>query len=133
MSVRVCRAVNNALLDSYQLKSLDAVLEVPIERMKIRRRPRDGKFYVFVDGLHEPWQVGGDVNASGHHQTSATIDNFAMREPYDRVIRCLGFKFNESLFSQYVPWLNCGPRGCNSRPTTSSGRLFCVLVYPRSS
>ena len=27
-------------------------------------------------------------------------DNFAMRDPYDRVIRCLGFKFNASIFSE---------------------------------
>jgi len=88
------RAVNNALLDTYQLKSLDAVLETPVERMKIERH--NGKLYV---------SVGGYSNTSEDLSlrigvTTADTDNFAMREPYDRVIRCLGFKFNESLFSQ---------------------------------
>ena len=93
--------MNNALLDTYQLKSLDAVLEVPVERMKIRRRR--GKLYVHIDGL-EP---SSDDSSNASDQQSTTVDfipgiydNFPMREPYDRVIRCLGFKFNESLFSQ---------------------------------
>jgi len=32
--------------------------------------------------------------------TAVDYDNFALRQPYDRIIRCLGFKFNESLFNQ---------------------------------
>lgn len=28
------------------------------------------------------------------------IDNFPMRKPYDRVIRCLGFRFNFSIFDR---------------------------------
>jgi len=87
-----CRAVNNALLDTYQLKSLDGVLEVDVEKLKIRRL--NGKLYVFYD---QPTLSDADTNVS---LTTADTDNFAMREPYDRVIRCLGFKFNESLFSQ---------------------------------
>ena len=35
---RIYRAVNNALLDTYQLKSLDAVFETPIEKMQIRHQ-----------------------------------------------------------------------------------------------
>jgi len=170
------------LLDTYQLKSLDGVIEVPVERMRIRRR--NGKYYVFVDG-HElsysdtlPYSNGkmpysselsysssgsiNNTNIDGHELsysdkvpyssdksrvayssekmpyssdksrvayssdkvpysselsysgsnsnitddepetvgvTAVDYDNFALREPYDRIIRCLGFKFNESLFS----------------------------------
>jgi len=29
-------------------------------------------------------------------------DNFALREPYDKIIRCLGFSFDKSIFNQYV-------------------------------
>lgn len=98
------RAVNNELLDTYQLKSLDAVLEVPVEKMRFRRR--GGKFYVHVDGI--TLSYSGTANISSHNDsmsdgiTAVDYDNFAMREPYDRIIRCLGFKFNESLFNQSV-------------------------------
>jgi len=93
--------VNNELLDTYQLKSLDAVLEAPVEAMKIRRR--NGKYFVHVDGAQVSYSRTSNV--TGNASTSEGIstvdyDNFALREPYDRVIRCLGFKFNESLFSQ---------------------------------
>lgn len=32
-------------------------------------------------------------NLPGYH-----TDNFSLRQPYDRVIRCLGFRFNFSIF-----------------------------------
>ena len=28
------------------------------------------------------------------------FDNFATREPYDRIIRCLGFQFDTGIFNQ---------------------------------
>lgn len=74
--------MNNALLDTYQLKSLDAVLEAQIDRMKV---VRNGSRYMI------------DVKNGSMHRL---YDNFAMREPYDRIIRCLGFQYNESLFSR---------------------------------
>ena len=30
------------------------------------------------------------------------FDNFAIREPYDRIIRCLGFTFDTDIFNEYV-------------------------------
>jgi len=96
------RAVNNDLLDSYQLKSMDAVLEVPVERMKIRRR--DGRHHVYVDtGTRLAYSRSANLTPPDEDSsptTPADYDNFALREPYDRVIRCLGFEFNETLFSQ---------------------------------
>jgi len=78
------RAVNNALLDTYQLKSLDAVLEAKIDIVEIVKN--GSKLYL----------------RAGKHMDVDILDrdNFAMREPYDRIIRCLGFKFNDSLFSR---------------------------------
>ena len=40
------------------------------------------------------------VNKS--HPDISMFDNFALREPYDRIIRCLGFSFNDSLFLRWV-------------------------------
>lgn len=78
----VCfRAVNNAVLDTYQLKSLDAVLEAPIEEIQVIKR--NGKLYLVTTDDEE-----------------SAIDNFAMREPYDRIIRCLGFNFDSSIFKK---------------------------------
>ncbi|XP_012723313.2 FAD-dependent oxidoreductase domain-containing protein 2 [Fundulus heteroclitus] len=105
------RAVNNELLDTYQLKSLDGLVEAHLEDIVIakqeeRGRRRSGgkkgetraKLYL---GLQKFRQAGDERNASdvspeelpGHH-----IDNFPLRRPYDRVIRCLGFRFNFSIF-----------------------------------
>ena len=98
--------MNTALLDTYQLKSLDGVLEAPVEKMKIRRRRSDGKHFVLVDGLTLSYNNNNNnnnnINASLNDSlvTPVNYDNFALREPYDRIIRCLGFRFNESLFSQ---------------------------------
>ena len=74
------RAVNNGLLDTYQLKSLDGVLEAPVEDLVLTKK--NGKIILGVkDGMN-------------------SIDNFAMRDTYDAVIRCLGFKFDMDIFSK---------------------------------
>lgn len=83
------RAINNELLDTYQLKSLDGVLEAAISEVAIVKTP-EGKLMLKV--LEE---------GSGPEETSESeFDNFAMREPYDRIIRCLGFKFDTDLFNR---------------------------------
>ena len=79
------RAVNNALLDTYQLKSLDAVLETPVSDINLLKDDK-GRLYVRSHDVHET-----DGIFSEH-------DNSAVREPYDIVIRCLGFDFDDSLF-----------------------------------
>lgn len=77
------RAVNNALLDTYQLKSLDGLLEASIDEVKF---VKEGEKY----GL----QFKDEDDGPG-----LMIDNFALREPYDKIIRCLGFKFDFSVFN----------------------------------
>ncbi|XP_062607812.1 FAD-dependent oxidoreductase domain-containing protein 2-like [Saccostrea cucullata] len=77
------RAVNNGLLDTYQLKSLDGVLEAGLEEVKIVKK--DGKLHLqFKEDEDDPVY---------------NIDNFALRDPYDKIIRCLGFVFDKSIFN----------------------------------
>lgn len=84
MFISFFRAVNNNLLDNYQLKSLDGILEAPIEEVQIVKRGK--KLYLDLSNLAES---EGEI-----------FDNFAMREPYDRIIRALGFEFDDSLFTK---------------------------------
>ncbi|XP_030649704.1 FAD-dependent oxidoreductase domain-containing protein 2 [Chanos chanos] len=113
------RAVNNELLDTYQLKSLDGLVEGGLEDIAIVRRGRGGgrkrrggrrktgetkederkeQLYLtlaeLLDGRrgNESSKVKAE-NLPGYHN-----DNFSLRQPYDRVIRCLGFRFNFSIF-----------------------------------
>ncbi|PVD38203.1 hypothetical protein C0Q70_00814 [Pomacea canaliculata] len=77
------RGVNNALLDTYQLKSLDGLLETSVERFELKKR--DGKiFFTF--------------SYQDRSEFQKLLDNFPLREQYDKVIRCLGFTFDFSLF-----------------------------------
>lgn len=77
------RAVNNGLLDTYQLKSLDGVLEAGLEEVKIVKQ--NGKLHLqFKEDEEDP---------------VFSLDNFALRDPYDKVIRCLGFTFDKSIFN----------------------------------
>ncbi|CAD5120132.1 DgyrCDS8710 [Dimorphilus gyrociliatus] len=76
------RSVYSHLIDTYQLKSLDGILEGEIKDFKLKK-VKD-KFYFQTDNLPD------------------TMDNFALREGYDIVIRCLGFKFDNSIFSDLM-------------------------------
>ncbi|KAM6957111.1 FAD-dependent oxidoreductase domain-containing protein 2 [Aplochiton taeniatus] len=115
------RAVNNELLDTYQLKSLDGLVEGGLEDIAIIQQQEDesrpsGKkknrnkrssrsekrkqlYLTLAELLHN--QDG--KNGSIHRVQAANLpayhnDNFSLRQPYDRVIRCLGFRFNFSIF-----------------------------------
>ncbi|XP_075038819.1 FAD-dependent oxidoreductase domain-containing protein 2 isoform X1 [Mixophyes fleayi] len=97
------RAVNNGLLDTYQLKSLDGLLEGDLSDLALVR-DWSGKLYV----THKHY-LKKDVNPTSNHITKPDtilphdeLDNFAAREPYDRVIRCLGWKFDFSIFDKSV-------------------------------
>jgi thioredoxin reductase len=70
------RAVNNNFLDTYQLKSQNAVLDCTVERIE----RRDGQFVVTVQYCH----------AQGETEELA----------YDRVIACTGFRFDDSIFAR---------------------------------
>lgn len=71
-------------MDTYQLKSLDGLLEASIDEVKF---VKTGDKY----GL----QFKDEDDGPG-----LMIDNFALREPYDKIIRCLGFKFDFSVFNK---------------------------------
>ncbi|GFR80633.1 FAD-dependent oxidoreductase domain-containing protein 2-like [Elysia marginata] len=78
------RAVNNGLLDTYQLKSLDGLAESSLEEMKLEAK--GNKIHLVLD----PERSDTDED---------TFDNYAFREPYDVVIRALGFTFDDSIFA----------------------------------
>ncbi|XP_008328988.1 FAD-dependent oxidoreductase domain-containing protein 2 [Cynoglossus semilaevis] len=109
------RAVNNDLLDTYQLKSLDGLAEANLENIVIahlkdgdskkpekkkkdkkkkkkKLYPRLNKFLLKQEGGKNTSEVSAEELSKYH------IDNFSLREPYDRIIRCLGFRFNFSIF-----------------------------------
>jgi thioredoxin reductase len=68
------RAVNNNLLDTYQLKSQNALLDGTIERIE----RRDGSYFVTV--------------------RFARANEIEKGYRYDRVIACTGFRFDDSIF-----------------------------------
>ncbi len=70
------RAVNNNFLDTYQLKTQNAVLDCTVDRIA----KRDGRFVVSVRYSH------------AHGETEELT--------YDRVIVCTGFRFDDSIFSE---------------------------------
>ncbi|MEW6734454.1 MAG: NAD(P)-binding domain-containing protein [Acidobacteriota bacterium] len=68
------RAINNTILDTYQLKSQNIIIDAKIDKI-IRR---DGKYLVCFDYTH----------ANGEKEKLL----------YDRVIVCTGFRFDNSIF-----------------------------------
>ncbi|CAL9693465.1 unnamed protein product [Knipowitschia caucasica] len=123
------RAVNNEVLDTYQLKSLDGLVETHLEEIAItkrtaedslrpkRARNKKAKLYLTLKKL---LQNGNGSNSRAEELSGFHIDNFSMRKPYDRVIRCLGFRFNFSIFDRTV----CPPSSENAR-----GRLPAVTAW----
>ncbi|XP_056263726.1 FAD-dependent oxidoreductase domain-containing protein 2 isoform X2 [Pseudoliparis swirei] len=114
------RAVNNELLDTYQLKSMDGVAEIPLDKIAISQLKEQGgsrlgtkeKLYLTLPHLHQDEKNGSAV--TGKATPAYHIDNFAMRKPYDRVISCLGFKFNFSIFDSSA---------CPTASDNAKGRL----------
>ncbi|XP_025062668.1 FAD-dependent oxidoreductase domain-containing protein 2 isoform X2 [Alligator sinensis] len=92
-----CRAINNGLLDTYQLKSLDGLLEGDLEDLAIVK-DKKGKLHITLRFYLE------NSNSSAGAETVTLpqdeLDNFATRAPYDRVIRCLGWKFDFSIYNR---------------------------------
>jgi thioredoxin reductase len=70
------RAINNNFLDTYQLKSQNAVLDCRVDRIE----RRDGEFVVTVSYSH----------ANGETEELT----------YDRVVICTGFRFDASIFAE---------------------------------
>ncbi|XP_059900380.1 FAD-dependent oxidoreductase domain-containing protein 2 [Gadus macrocephalus] len=130
------RAVNNELLDTYQLKSLDGLVEGGLEDIAIVRRhddqgphpstppprrrgrraggagPREtegegrgegrkgggGRLYLTLADLLDNQDVRNGSRVAAANLPAYHYDNFSLRQPYDRVITCLGFTFNFSIF-----------------------------------
>ena len=82
-------AVNNGLLDTYQLKSLDAIAEGDMDSVRLERDNVTGKL-----------KIETSRKASDFEREMDSHDNFALRDPYDRVIRCLGWLFDGSIFGE---------------------------------
>ncbi|XP_031527540.1 FAD-dependent oxidoreductase domain-containing protein 2 isoform X2 [Vicugna pacos] len=89
------RAINNGLLDTYQLKSLDGLLESDLTDLAIVK-DRQGKFHITLKFFLEENNQSADAITLPQDES----DNFAMRVAYDRVIRCLGWNFDFSIFSK---------------------------------
>ncbi|KAF5919815.1 hypothetical protein HPG69_009804 [Diceros bicornis minor] len=89
------RAINNGLLDTYQLKSLDGLLESDLTNLAIVK-DREGRFHVTLKFFLEEANQSADAITLPQDDN----DNFAMREAYDRVIRCLGWNFDFSIFNK---------------------------------
>uniref|UniRef100_A0A6Q2WX33 FAD-dependent oxidoreductase domain containing 2 n=1 Tax=Esox lucius TaxID=8010 RepID=A0A6Q2WX33_ESOLU len=111
------RAVNNELLDTYQLKSLDGLVEGGLEDIAIVKNGEDerkhsgrkkqrcssgkkrrGQFYLTLAELLEHPDGKNSTKITAANLPVYHNDNFSLRQPYDRVIRCLGFRFNFSIF-----------------------------------
>uniref|UniRef100_A0A667X2L5 FAD-dependent oxidoreductase domain containing 2 n=1 Tax=Myripristis murdjan TaxID=586833 RepID=A0A667X2L5_9TELE len=89
------RAVNNELLDTYQLKSLDGLVEGGLEDIALKKR---GQLYLTLTELLNNNEGKNSSRVTAANLPAYHSDNFSLRRPYDRVIRCLGFRFNFSIF-----------------------------------
>ena len=75
------------MLDTYQLKSLDALVDASTDDMSIVKQGNKFKLEL-VD-------VAEDITDS-----LVVDDNFATRKPYDKVVQCLGFQFDYDIFNR---------------------------------
>ncbi|KAM9026314.1 FAD-dependent oxidoreductase domain-containing protein 2 [Ara ararauna] len=91
------RAINNGLLDTYQLKSLDGLLEGDLEDLAIIK-DKKGKLHITLRFYVENSNISAGIDSITLPQDE--LDNFAPRAPYDRVIRCLGWKFDFSIYNR---------------------------------
>lgn len=118
------RAVNNELLDTYQLKSLDGLVEGGLEDIAIvqqeedeqsksgrkksqdrrvgkKKKKKRGQLYLTLAELLDNQEGKNSSRVAAANLPVYHNDNFSLRQPYDRVIRCLGFRFNFSIFDGY--------------------------------
>lgn len=101
--------MNNDVLDTYQLKSLDGLLEAKLEKLALvefqeydwKQRGTKRKLYLTTKKLLDSNNVNNGSGVSKESLLGYYSDNFAVRASYDRVIRCIGFRFNFSIFDRY--------------------------------
>ncbi|OAF70891.1 FAD-dependent oxidoreductase domain-containing protein 2 [Intoshia linei] len=96
------RGINNSPLDTYMLKSLDTVNELPLKNMSIVKRS-DGRLDVDV------WMPVIDENRNSYHAEKQ--DSFFFREPFDFVLNCIGFHFDESILEEKLQPTRSGCHG----------------------
>ena len=70
------------MLDTYQLKSLDGVLEADVREIKLVRNDE------------------GRIELKFREDQDLEFDNFALRGAYDVVVSCLGWTFDASIFEK---------------------------------
>lgn len=114
------RAVNNNFLDTYQLKSQNAVLDA--ETLGIRRR-EDGRYVVKFRYLHAEGEIEELV--------------------YDRVLCCTGFRFDASIFdaaampdltiNDKFPNLSCQWESTNQPDMFFIGTLMQMRDYRKTT
>lgn len=100
--------MNNDVLDTYQLKSLDGLLEAKLEKLAIveyqeydwKQKGTKRKLYLTTKKLLDSNNVNNSSDVSKKSLLGYHSDNFAVRASYDRVIRCIGFRFNFSIFER---------------------------------
>lgn len=83
-------------MDTYQLKSLDGLLESDLTDLALVK-DRQGKLHVTLKFFLEGTNQSTEAHVPLPQDDS---DNFALRVAYDRVIRCLGWNFDFSIFNE---------------------------------
>ncbi|MEQ2164350.1 FAD-dependent oxidoreductase domain-containing protein 2, partial [Goodea atripinnis] len=126
------RASRVHMLSSSPLKSLDGLVEAHLEDVVISKQEKSSRRSGVKDaqmraklylGLRKYMQNSDERNGSNASREELQvdhIDNFPLRKPYDRVIRCLGFRFNFSIFDSSA----CPPHSENAK-----GRLPGVTAW----
>lgn len=114
------RAVNNNLLDTYQLKSQNAILDATMTNI---RRDENGKLVVSI------------VYSHAQGQTSDLV--------YDRVITCTGFRFDDTIFEDSCrpnliikdryPEQTCEWESKNVKDLYFAGNLMHSLDYKKTT
>lgn len=101
------RAVNNDLIDTYQLKSLNGLVENNMEDLAIiqqggKKLSKKKRFYLLSKHLYENLK---EMNSTALvkevlQKHKKERETFFWQKPYDRVIQCTGFRFNFSIFDR---------------------------------
>ena len=76
-----------ALLDTYQLKSLDAVAEATIDKAEIKLVKVGDRLKI-------------ETLETSRYPALEKYDNNGLRYIYDKCIVCFGFQFDDSIFNR---------------------------------
>ena len=76
-----------ALLDTYQLKSLDAVAEAEVDKIQMKVVKVGNRLKL-------------KVLETSRFPSLQKYDNNVLRHLYDKIIVCFGFQFENSIFSR---------------------------------